>query len=139
MRILKIKTGWLIRLEKGEEIIKSLLDFANKNNIKSGFFWGIGAVSQANLGFYKLDKKEYFDKDFNKPMEVTCLIGNLSKFNDDLTIHAHANLSDSDFNLIGGHLNSAIVAATLEIYFTEFNSDITRKFSNKIGLKLLKL
>ena len=45
---------------------------------------------------------------------------------------------DARGNVVGGHLNSALVSATAEIVITVINGYVSREFSNEIGLNLIK-
>jgi len=49
MKLQKIKDTHFIRLEIGEKIIETLKNFCNKNKIKCGYFFGIGALGEAEL------------------------------------------------------------------------------------------
>jgi len=54
------KTGnsYLIRLDKGEEIIEKLAEFCGKEGIKSGHFSGIGGLEQADISYYTFEDKQ---------------------------------------------------------------------------------
>ena len=127
----------IIRLEKGEPIIKSLTEFCHKENIKSGGLWAIGAVLSAELAFYHLDRKDYSFKKFERPHEIASLIGNISLIEGKPFLHIHIVLSDDNFNCIGGLLKETTVGATCEVYLTDLDNSIERKMGEAIGLKLL--
>ena len=59
MKYKKEDNFYLIFLEKGEEIVKTLTNFCKEKNINSGYIHGIGAVSEAELGAYSLTDKKY--------------------------------------------------------------------------------
>lgn len=128
---------FIIRLEKGEEIIESLIQFCTKNEIDSAYFHGLGAVENATISFYKLNQKEYVHREFNEPMEISNLLGNISKLDNKLIIHAHIVLAREDFSTVSGHLGRAVTSATCEIILTKLNAKLSRKFDEKIGLNLL--
>ncbi len=137
MRFKKTNKGYIIRLLKNENLIEELTNFCNENAIQSGIFYGIGAVLDAELGFYHLDKKEYEFKKLNKPLEIVSLTGNIALVDNKPFLHIHTVLSDIDFSCMGGHLKNAIVGATCEVFLFDFEEDIERIYDEDIGLKLL--
>jgi predicted DNA-binding protein with PD1-like motif len=139
MRYNKIKNSYVIRIDRGEKIIESLFRFIDENNIKTGFFTGIGAVSHCTTKYYNYNTKEYIEQNFQQDLEITSLIGNVTMMNKNPIIHAHIILGDPDMNLKGGHLQEAIVGATCEIFFMEVSKTIKRKFDEETNLNFLDL
>jgi len=128
---------FVIRLIKGEEIVEELVNFCSQRAVKSGYFWAIGAVDSAKIGFYDLNKKEFNFKKFNAPYEIASLVGNISQVDGKPFLHIHTVLSDENFTCIGGHLEEAVVGVTCEVYLVDSGINIERKFDQEIGLKLL--
>lgn len=126
---------YLLRLERGEEIVKTVEDFLKKEKIGSGVLWGLGAVDYARLAHYRVDKKEYSEKELRQPLEIASLVGVITKEG----IHSHIVLSDSQMKTYGGHLKEARVAATGEIVVQKGAEKIGRKYSEEIGLNLLEI
>jgi predicted DNA-binding protein with PD1-like motif len=137
MKSRKVDRCFIMRLEKGEEVMKALRGFLLKEKISSAAFKGIGALQHATIGFYDLSKKKYYWQDFRE-CEALSLSGNASLLKKGLFIHAHIVLSDSTFCCYGGHLKEAVVGATLEIVLQPFKA-IERKFDRETGLNLLDL
>lgn len=129
----------IIRLKKDQEIVSTLEKELSKMNISSGFLWGIGALSSAELMVYKLDSKKYFSKKISGTFEVLSLMATITKGVDKkIMIHPHIVLAGEDFKCIGGHLKQGIVAATLEIAIAKSRREVERYFDKKIGLNLIK-
>lgn len=139
MKSVKTLQGYTIRLEKGEQIIQTLSKFCNEENVHSAMLMGIGAVENAELGFYHLDRKDYSWQNFEKAMEVVSLTGNVTQVENEPFLHIHAVLSDENFMAIGGHLKEGTVNATLEIFMQTLSTPISRTLDEEIGLKLLHL
>lgn len=139
MQFRKDKKAFVIKLSKGEKIVESLTEFCRKNKIDFAVFYGIGAVLNADIGFYDLKKKSYFFKKINKPLEITSLIGNISLLNKKHALHAHITLSDERMRAIGGHLKEATVGGTCEIILVEFKTKIKRTYDEETGLNLWDL
>ena len=53
-------------------------------------------------------------------------------------LHMHVNLGNDEHKSFAGHLNSAFVSATVEVIIDAFEGEVDRKFSDEIGLNLLR-
>ncbi len=138
MQYIKTSQGYLLRLSKGEEIAKNLIAFCQSQNILSGFFHAIGGVSEAELGYYDLGKKEYQFKKIITTHEIVSLTGNITHVDGNPFIHMHGVLSDEQYACVGGHVKEGVVGATFEAYIVDFGKEITRALDPEIGLKLLQ-
>jgi uncharacterized protein len=128
---------YLLVFDKGEEVRKGLLAFARKNRLVGGHFSAIGAVSQASLGFFDRQKKDYLRIAQNEQAEVLSLVGNLALKDDRPFFHAHVVLGLPDGSTRGGHLFEATVWPTLELVFTTATRPVRRKTDRETGLTLL--
>jgi len=139
MKTLKENDNYIIRLFKEEPVLASLAQFCKEHEIGSGCFTGIGAVKETRLGFYDLENKKYLEKTFQEEAELLNLTGNLSWFEDQPIVHAHAIMGDRNFQCFGGHLFEAKTAVTIEIYLSPRETKIHRLPDCEIGLNLLNL
>lgn len=130
---------YFIRLERGEEILKSLEAFCVKKNINNGEVKGIGSVENVTLAHYRVDSKKYSRKDFEGIYEVTSLIGTIAISEYMPLAHLHVTISDESMNAFGGHLVKAVVSATFELSLTVFPTEFSKKEDSEIGLKLFQL
>ncbi len=129
---------FVLRLIKGEELISSVLKFCTNRGVESAFISGIGSVERVELGFYNLSKREYLWKNFDLPMEIVSLTGNITQVELKPFAHIHAVLSDSEFATYGGHVKLVIIGATCEVVIRPFeNVRLERNFDESTGLKLL--
>jgi len=128
----------VLRLEKGEEIIESIKKLCEKENIKAGSISGLGATNQVIVGLFKVDEKKYYSNTFEEDFEITNLTGNISRMNGEVYLHIHGTFANVEGKCIGGHLNKAIISATSEIIIHKINGEVGRKFSEEIGLNLIK-
>jgi predicted DNA-binding protein with PD1-like motif len=103
----------------------------------SGYFRAIGAVSSVELAHYDLEQKHYSSKQFNEPLELLSLLGNVASKADEKIIHGHIIVGTEDMKLFGGHLVEATIGVTCEIIFNEFQEPITKKEDQEIGLNLM--
>lgn len=132
----KFNNKYFVRINKGEEIISTLKEFCKVNNINLGTVQGIGAINKATFGFFNPETKEYEEKTFSQPMEITSLLGNITVKNKEPYLHLHMNAAGKDYNTVGGHLVNAVVSLTAEITVKQSIGDIGRKFDDNIGLNL---
>ncbi|GAB6087573.1 PPC domain-containing DNA-binding protein [Alkaliphilus crotonatoxidans] len=136
MEFKQFGTKYVIRLDKGEEIVSTLKEFCQQQKITLGWVKGIGAVDQATIGLFEVDKKEYHSTELKGDYEITSLLGNISTMNDEVYLHLHINLSDKDHQTYGGHLNAAVISATGELLVEAIEGTVNRAFSNEVGLNL---
>lgn len=129
----------ILRIDKGEKIVESIVSFCRDNKINGAWISGLGAVSSATLGLYDLGSKEYHTKDFEGPLEIANLVGNVGVVEKKTKAHIHAVFSDKNMEAIGGHLEEATVAATCEIKLEILDVELTRKKDENIGLDLISL
>ena len=135
------KTGnkWIIRLDKGDEIIESLTLFAKENNIKGGHLTGIGAANNLKIGLFDTEKKEYITRQFTDDYEIISLLGNVSVQEEKVRLHLHITIADKEQKAFGGHLYSAVISAVCEIVLEEIPEGLKRFKDQNTGLYLLDL
>lgn len=138
MEFKKFKDKYLVRLEKGEDIVRSLLNLAKSENIKLASINGLGAVSYAEIGLYILNEKKYYSNTYEGDFEIASLHGNLSTMDGEEYVHLHIIIADGDQRCFGGHLNKAIISATGEIFVDVLDGQVDR-FKGDNGINLLDL
>jgi predicted DNA-binding protein with PD1-like motif len=139
MKYKKINDSWVVVLRKDEKMIEKLTEFIKTENIRSGYFNAIGAVSSVELAHYNLEKKRYSSKLINRPLEIVSLMGNVAIKGREIIVHAHGCFGTDKMELYGGHLKEATVAATIEIIFNEFKGTLNKKYDEDTGLNLMEL
>jgi predicted DNA-binding protein with PD1-like motif len=130
---------YFIRLDPGEKIIESLKALCETDKIGAGILHGLGATSQAELGWFDREAREYRTLRVEEPCEIVSLYGNVSVLDGKPFLHCHIALGDKTFGIRGGHLREAVVSATCEITLTRFFDKVRRKRDDKTGLSLLQL
>ncbi|MCX7703503.1 MAG: DNA-binding protein [Planctomycetota bacterium] len=136
MKVKEVKNGYLIVLERGEEVVKSLTDFAKKQHLEGGEIHGIGGVTNVTLGFFDTKKKEYIRQRFDANFELLSLVGNISLLEGNPFCHLHAVISGGNFSVFGGHLFEATISVTAEIYI-RVQPKVERQPNPDIGLNLI--
>lgn len=128
---------FLLRFDKGEEVITGLQEYCRENTIRAGNFQALGAAGEVVLSYYNLDKKVYEDSTLSEDLEIVSMVGNIAMMDDNIIIHSHAVFGRHDLSTVGGHIKRLIVSATCEVTLTTFTGDITRAYDEETGLNLL--
>jgi predicted DNA-binding protein with PD1-like motif len=133
------KTFALI-FDTGDEVITGLSGFAAENDLNAASITAIGAFSDATLGYFDMERKEYKEIPVDEQVEVLSLIGDIAPKEDgEPQVHAHVVLGRSDGTTKGGHLLEAHVRPTLEVILTESPEHLRRRTDEETGLPLIDL
>lgn len=138
MEYIKVKNNYVIRLNKNDEVVSSIKEVCENENITLGSISGIGAVNFVEAGLFDTEKKEYHSNKFEEDMEIVSLSGNISTMNNEVYLHFHICIADKNGNAFGGHLNKALISATGEIIIHQIEAKINREFNEAVGLNLMK-
>lgn len=132
------KKGKLIavRVNRGEEIVACVREVCKKERVRFASAEGIGAVDRAVVGLYHVGEKKYCSNTFTGEMEMTSLLGNVTEKDDDVYLHFHAAFAKEDGQVVGGHLNEAVVSGTAEIILRTGKGSVGRRADPETGLNL---
>ncbi len=130
---------YVVRLDAGERILETLKALCERDAIGGGFFHGLGAVGEAEIGRFDPSRNDYDWATVPGPSEVVSLYGNITTVDGKPFLHAHIALGDGAFAVRGGHLKEATVLATCEITLVRFRDDIARTRDAATGLWRLAL
>jgi uncharacterized protein len=125
--------------EAGDEPVAGLTRFAEENKLAASAFTAIGAFSEATLGYFDWDKKDYERIAVKEQVEVLALVGDIALQDGKSKLHAHVVLGRRDGSACGGHLLAARVRPTLEVIVTESPAHLRRVHDAATGLALIKL
>ena len=128
MEYRKFADTYVVRIDKGEEIIACLQALCEKENIQLASVSGIGAADRAVIGLYDVANRQYHKTELEGAMEITSLLGNVTRKDGAVYLHLHINLCDKNMHIFGGHLNECRIGATGEI--------IVRTIPGQVGLLL---
>jgi hypothetical protein len=126
-------------LSKGEDILKGLSSVLKEKKITCGCITGIGAVTQARVGYFNHEQKKYEELFLHEGLEILSLKGNISHKEGEIFPHLHVVLSGKDFKAIGGHLLDGTLVYAFEYEIIPFEGKpFVRKFDEDTGLFLWK-
>ena len=118
---------YILRLDRGEEILSSLAAFCRTEGISLGSVEGLGAADHAVVGLYDVAARQYHKHSFDEPMEITSLLGNVSTKDGENYLHLHINLCREDMSVVGGHLNECRISATCELFVRRLEGRVERR------------
>jgi predicted DNA-binding protein with PD1-like motif len=125
--------------ETGDDPVAGLTRFADEQKLGASAFTAIGAFSEATLGYFDWEKKDYERIPVRAQVEVLALVGDIALQDGKPKLHAHVVLGKRDGSACGGHLLAARVRPTLEVIVTESPAHLRRKHDPVTGLALIDL
>jgi predicted DNA-binding protein with PD1-like motif len=133
-----VRTYALI-LETGDEVMACVKDFAEREGLSAAYFSGIGAFSDAILGYFQWETKAYRENKVTEQVEVATLNGDVAVDPDGRpAVHIHVVLGRRDGSALAGHLMSGRVRPTLEIVLTESPAHLRKRIDPESGLTLIR-
>ncbi len=141
MKLAESKVGKIVfaRLFEDEDLLDTITLAAEKANVSAGFFFLIGTLKQAKMGFFREEKYEIIE--MSQPLEIVSCLGNISVKEGKTFAHAHIAVSDDKGRVFGGHvMPGCIISATGELVLAEaVGIKLLRKFEEKAKLSLWSL
>ncbi len=128
---------YILRLERGEELVETLLSFCTAHQIRNAVLQGIGAGNHVEIGWYDFEQKIFIRKIYDEDLELLSLIGNIAPREGVPQFHAHVSLGRKDYSVIGGHLFSLHIWGAGEIVLRNIHQPFERRFDSATGLSLL--
>lgn len=130
---------WALVFDIGDEVIAGLREFADANHLAGSQFTAIGAFSDAMLGYFDWQRKDYRHIPVDEQVEVLVLAGDVAEKDGETAVHAHCVVGRHDGSTRGGHLLSAHVRPTLELILTESPAHLRKTVHDESGLALIDL
>lgn len=129
----------VVRLEKGEDVIKGILAACKQEHVTLASVMGLGAVGRTVMGFYDISKGKYLSKEYTGKYEITSLIGNVTLLDGEPVLHLHMTIAGEDGIVYGGHLHGAAISVTGEIFLHKIPGTVEKKIDPELGLNLMDL
>jgi uncharacterized protein len=129
--------GFFLRLDPGEDVLKTLTDFLRTEEIGGAILSGIGTLRKTILGYFDLPRQTYLKREYPEDVELVAFSGNVTTVDGGPFVHAHVLISGSDFTAQGGHLFGGEIAVTGEFFVWPTGGRIQRALDERSGLKLV--
>jgi predicted DNA-binding protein with PD1-like motif len=131
---------YVVVLDTGDEVVASLREVAVLEGLTAAQVSAIGALSDAVLGYFDWDEKDYRRIPVREQVEVVSMLGDIGVDEQDQpALHLHLVLGRRDGSAMGGHLLEAHVRPTLEVMLTESPAHLRRRKDEATGLALIRL
>ncbi len=129
---------YVLILDNGDEAVSCLEGFVRPREIAAAQITAIGAFSDAILGFFDWETKDYRKIPVEQQVEVVSFLGDVALGPDGTpSLHPHVVVSRADGAAMGGHLLEAHVRPTLEIVLTESPGHLHKRVDRESGLALI--
>ena len=137
----KVKRVIIAKMEKGEDVIKTIEKVASDHGVRTGQLTLIGAIEGARLGFFNRHSLEYVEFTVDEDLEVVSCMGDITTMQDGtLVVHAHMIAADEKGDCHGGHLLPGCkVSVTIELVIFETEDEIKRARDDSTGLNLMDI
>ncbi len=129
---------WILRLDPGDPIVRSLTSFAARKKIGGAAVSGIGSCRNPELGFFEMGEKSYRFRTLAGDFEIASLTGNVSLSEGKPFLHLHVVLGDAESQAWAGHLREAEVLAACEIVLTPLAAPLGRAVDPETGIKRIE-
>ena len=137
MEYKKMGATLYIRMDRGDEVIKSLIAICQKEQIRSATYSGIGGCSSAAIQTFDPAAGAFHTEEKTGMLELVSLMGNIISDGDGtLHHHTHAMFSyveDGEHKVLAGHLKETAVLYTAEIELRPVDGIIGRKHDPETG------
>jgi predicted DNA-binding protein with PD1-like motif len=131
----------IAKMEKGEDVLKTIEMVASNHGVKTGQLTLIGAIEGARLGYFDTHSHEYVEISTEENLEVVSCMGDITTLDDgSLVVHAHMIAADDKGTCHGGHLLPGCkVSVTIELVIFETDDEIKRARDERTGLNLMDI
>ena len=136
--VLQDNRRFLLRFDKGDDVMAGISDFMAKQNFQAATFSGIGSCSEVELGYYNIHLKEYRKKPYFEDLEIVSFNGNGAIFEGKPVLHGHGMFGRTDFTVFGGHVFKMVANATCEVFLIHLDGKMERKKNEEFNLNLLE-
>jgi predicted DNA-binding protein with PD1-like motif len=139
MEYRKFGQDYVVRMQKGEEILSDITAVCEKEHIILGTVQGIGAVGEVTLGVFSREQFKYLSQEYKGDFEIASCSGNISTMAGKTYLHVHmvvGNVAKQKF--YAGHLNKGVISLTGEFILHKIEGSVEREYSPEVGLNLFK-
>ncbi len=131
MKFIEKNGLFVARFDDGEDFISELKTLIMQGNPLKVILSGLGMFRNVRLGYF--ESGSYIEHFIPEPVEVLALSGSLMK-NADPPYHIHAVVGLKSGEVRGGHLISAEIWNTLEVFLLGEDLDLRRNEKRHIEI-----
>jgi predicted DNA-binding protein with PD1-like motif len=123
----------------GDEVVNAIAAFAREEGVRAARLTGIGGFSKATLGYFRREAHRYEHISIEEQVELVSLVGDIAIKDDAPLLHAHAAVGHADGHVSGGHLISATVWPTLELFVDVYPLELIKRDQPDLGIATIEL
>jgi predicted DNA-binding protein with PD1-like motif len=127
----KTPFGFMVVLDPGDELIRSLTALARQEDIDGASIVGAGRVRELDLGVYDPLASDHNRKTFQDHFEMCSLTGSLALLDGEPFPQLHGVFSRTDFSIIGGLIFEAVCAESIEVAVYTLPTPLFRKLESR--------
>ena len=118
----------VMRIDPGAEILKTVTECCEKENITGAYITGVGATGYCRIAAGDELKGEYCSSEYNEKMEIIHLTGDVTVVNEKPSVHIHVTLAGrGGVEVHGGHLEEGVIFSNCEIIITKIPGAVLKK------------
>ena len=133
------ESTFVLVFDKGDDPVQGIAAFAREQRLGAAHFTGIGAFSDAVVGYFDRERRDYGRIPIREQVEVLSLVGDIALEGEQPRVHAHVVVGKADGSAHGGHLLEAHVWPTLEVVLTQTPEPLRKRFDPETGLALISV
>jgi len=128
---------YVLRVDRGEEVVGKLLEMCSSEGIKLASVTGLGAADRVVMGLYNVSEQKYHQTILEGgEYEITSIVGSISEKDGKPYHHLHINAAGEDGITHGGHLNEVRISATCELIVRCIEGHVGRMQDSVTGLNI---
>ncbi len=127
MQAEKTPFGFMLVLEPGDELIRTLTALARQEDIDGATITGSGRVHELELGFFDPLTGACNRRNFREHLEMCSLIGTVPLVGGEPFPQLHGVFGRGDFSTIGGQVFEAVCGELIEIGVYTMVTPLVRK------------
>ncbi len=127
----------IVRMDRGEEIVETVRMISEKEHIRLASVEALGATDDFTVGVYDLPARQYDSYHFTGAYEIVSLIGTITEKDGAFYQHLHMSAGGKNGEMVGGHLNRAVVSVTCEMVIRVLDGVVERKPDPEIGINMM--
>ena len=138
MEYKKFNNTIVVRLDVGDEIMASLTEIVERENVKLAQINGLGGTNDFTIAVRNHETKQYDPTEYKGRYEIANIHGNVTTLDGSPYLHVHIGCGNEKGEYRGGHLIRCVIGATAEIFITTYDGTIDRKVDPQTGLNIFK-
>lgn len=127
----------VVRLDKGEEILSSLSSLARRERILLAEVSALGATDDFTVGVLDTREKRFLPRRFTGDHEIVSLTGTVTALNGEPYLHLHMSAGSASGEVVGGHLQRAVVSVTCEMIVRTLDGCVGRRADADTGINVM--